>query len=178
MLIPISHAGGLFMGPQAMDDDEMDTSVTQLRASDEAARQELANRLPIPANAPLVPGFDRYGFMENDVLASGSEALLRRIEKKVRGGAGRARRPRTLRRLTPVPMCVLVRPPQQKEEEYLKYETTQRIAFDTFLAKKGQHLDALSRSDELKVLVRNGVPRDYRAHVRVAVACYVFGVLT
>ena len=64
-----------------------------------------------------------------------------------------------------MPVCLCERH-QQKEEEYLKYETTQRIAFDTFLAKKGQHLDALSRSDELKVLVRNGVPRDYRAHVR------------
>jgi hypothetical protein len=43
----------------------------------------LAQRLPIPPNVPPVPGFDRYGFMETDMMASGSEALLRRIEKKV-----------------------------------------------------------------------------------------------
>jgi hypothetical protein len=56
--------------------------------------------------------------------------------------------------------------PQQREEEYLKYEATQRAAFDLFLAKRGQTLEALTRSDDIKLLIRGGVPHDYRAHVR------------
>jgi len=71
---------------QAMEDDELDLNDRIIKEQAEATLKELSTRLPIPVNAPLVPGYDRYGFMENDALATGSEALLRRIEKRVRRG--------------------------------------------------------------------------------------------
>ena len=67
---------------QAMEDDALELR-SPTSPVDDARIRELTNQLPIPADAPMVPGYDRYGFMENDVLSTGSEALLRRIEKKV-----------------------------------------------------------------------------------------------
>jgi len=55
---------------------------------------------------------------------------------------------------------------QQKEEEYVKYEATQRQLFDAFLMKRGMRIDSLQRSEELKHLIRGGIPREYRAQVR------------
>jgi len=44
-------------------------------------------------------------------------------------------------------------------------EEHQRLKFDVYLNKRSQSLDKLNKTDELKQLVRTGIPYDYRHKV-------------